>query len=113
MGMESKFTWMNGQLVPTAQAQVPFLTNALHYGTAVFEGIRCYGTEQGPAIFRLRDHMERLIDSAHVLGIRELPFDVEQLCKGAREVVRANEFTSSYVRPVIYLASGGFNLVVD
>lgn len=113
MGMESKFTWMNGKLVPTAEASVPFLTNALHYGTAVFEGIRCYDTERGPAIFRLRDHMERLLASAQVLGVRELPFDVDVLMQGARETVAANGFSGCYIRPLIYLASGGFNLCVD
>jgi branched-chain amino acid aminotransferase len=113
MGMESKYTWMNGRLVPTAEACVPFLTNALHYGTAVFEGLRCYETEQGPAIFRLRDHMERLVASAHVFGIRELPFDTDELVQAARDTVTANGFAGCYIRPVIYLASGGFNLFVD
>jgi branched-chain amino acid aminotransferase len=111
--MESQFTWMNGRLVPTAEATVPFLTNALHYGTAVFEGIRCYNTERGPAIFRLRDHMVRLINSARVLGIRQFPYDAETLVDAAKETVRANKFTECYVRPLIYLSSGGFNLNVD
>ncbi len=111
--MESKFTWMNGQLVPSEQACVPFMTNALHYGTAVFEGIRCYGTGRGPAIFRLREHMERLVDSARVLGIRELPYDAEQLCQAARDTVAANGFANCYIRPVMYLAAGGMNLNVD
>jgi branched-chain amino acid aminotransferase len=113
MGMDSKYTWMNGKLVPTAEACVPFLTNAFHYGTAVFEGIRCYETERGPAIFRLRDHMERLVASAHVFGIRELPFGTEALVQAARDTVAANGFTGCYIRPLIYLASGGFNLSVD
>lgn len=111
--MESQFTWMNGRLVLTSEATVPFLTNALHYGTAVFEGIRCYQTERGPAIFRLRDHMRRLMQSAHVLGVRQLPYSAETLFDAAKEVVRANQFAECYVRPLIYLASGGFNLNVD
>ncbi|MGB8644334.1 MAG: branched-chain amino acid transaminase [Anaerolineae bacterium] len=111
--MESTYTWMNGKLVPSDQALVPFLTNALHYGTAVFEGIRCYSTDRGPAIFRLREHMERLVDSAHVFGIRDVPYTAEQLMQAARETVAANGFTECYIRPVIYLASGGFNLCVD
>lgn len=113
MGMESQYTWMNGKMVPTAEASVPFLTNALHYGTAVFEGLRCYETDRGPAIFRLRDHMERLVASAQVFGIRELPFDVEVLVQAARDTVAANGFRGCYVRPLIYLGSGGFNLCVD
>lgn len=111
--MHSEFTWMDGKLVPTAQANVPFLTNALHYGTAVFEGIRCYATARGPAIFRLRDHMERLADSARVLGIRNLPYTTDELAEGARATVRANGFAQCYVRPLIFLAQGGFNLNVD
>jgi branched-chain amino acid aminotransferase len=111
--MESKFTWMNGQLIPTAEATVPFLTNALHYGTAAFEGIRSYDTERGPAIFRLRDHMTRLVNSARILGIRQFQYDVEMLMDAAKETVRANGFADCYIRPLIYLSSGGFNLNVD
>lgn len=111
--MNPSYTWMNGQLVPSEQACVPFMTNALHYGTAVFEGIRCYPTHRGPAVFRLREHMERLVASAGVLGIGQLPYSAEELAAAARETVAANGFASCYVRPVIYLASGGFNLNVD
>lgn len=111
--MESQYTWMNGRLVPTAEATVPFLTNALHYGTAVFEGIRSYNTERGPAIFRLREHMTRLVNSARVLGIKQFPYDVETLMVAAKETILANHFTDCYIRPLIYLASGGFNLNVD
>ncbi len=111
--MESQFTWMNGRLLPNDQATVPFMTNALHYGTAVFEGIRCYSTERGPAIFRLKDHMERLINSARILGVRQFPYDVETLMAAAKETVLANNFVDCYVRPLLYLASGGFNLNVD
>lgn len=111
--MESQFTWMNGRLVPTAEATVPFLTNALHYGTAVFEGIRSYNTERGPAIFRLREHMTRLVNSAKVLGVRQFQYDVETLMDAAKETVRANNFADCYIRPLIFLSSGGFNLNVD
>jgi branched-chain amino acid aminotransferase len=104
---------MNGRLVPTPEATLPFLTNALHYGTAVFEGIRCYSTERGPAIFRLRDHVDRLFDSGRILGIRQFPYDVDTLIDAAKETVRANGFAECYVRPLVYLASGGFNLNVD
>jgi branched-chain amino acid aminotransferase len=111
--MESKYTWLNGSLVPNEQATVPFMTNALHYGTAVFEGIRSYAAEGGPAIFRLREHVERLANSAYVLGIRELPYSVEQMTDAIRETVAANGLDSCYIRPLIYLSQGGFNLVVD
>jgi branched-chain amino acid aminotransferase len=111
--MEAQFTWMNGRLVSVAEANVPFMTNALHYGTAVFEGIRSYATERGPAIFRLRDHMTRLVNSARILGVKQVPYDVDTLIDAAKETVRANEFGDCYVRPLMYLASGGFNLNVD
>ena len=63
---ETEFIWMNGKLVPWKQATTHFLTHSLHYGTAVFEGIRCYNTEKGPAVFRLKEHVKRLFDSAHI-----------------------------------------------
>ena len=113
MGMESKFIWKNGELVPFEQATLHFLTPALHYGAAVFEGIRSYNTPKGPAIFRLREHVERLFDSARVLGFRELPWTVDEIVKAHKDTVRANGFTDCYVRPLIYLDGGGWNLNVD
>ena len=102
MGFDAKYVWMDGKLVEFQNATVHFLTPALHYGLGVFEGIRCYETERGPAVFRLREHMERLVDSAMVLGYRSLPFDVDQLIAATKEVVRANEFKSCYIRPLVY-----------
>src|SRR5436190_7050064 len=113
MNLESKFVWMNGALVPHEKAVVPFLTPALHYGTAVFEGMRAYGTPRGPAIFRLRDHITRLFQSASIFGFPELPWSQEQVFEGSKAVVRENGFTSCYVRPLIFAASGhmGLNLL--
>src|SRR6476660_1191198 len=93
--METKKTapermWLNGKLVAPSEARPEFLTPALHYGVAAFEGIRCYRTAHGPAIFRLQDHLERLVHSARVIGWRELPFSIEELAKGCRDVVRAS-----------------------
>jgi len=113
MGMESKFIWMNGELVPFEKATIHFLTPALHYGAAVFEGIRTYDTPKGPAVFRLREHMERLLDSAHIFGFRDVPFTLDQIVKAVKDTVRANGFKDCYVRPVIYLDGGGWNLTVD
>jgi branched-chain amino acid aminotransferase len=113
MGMESKFVWKNGELVPFEKATLHFLTPALHYGAAVFEGIRSYNTPKGPAIFRLREHVERLFDSARILGFREFPWTADDLCKAHKDTVRANGFTDCYVRPLIYLDGGGWNLNVD
>jgi branched-chain amino acid aminotransferase len=111
--MESKFIWKNGELVPFEKATLHFLTPALHYGAAVFEGIRSYETPKGPAIFRLREHVERLFNSARILGFREFPWTVEEVMKAHKDTVRANGFTECYVRPLIYLDGGGWNLNVD
>ncbi|HQV93453.1 MAG TPA: branched-chain amino acid transaminase [Anaerolineales bacterium] len=111
--MESKFIWKNGELAPFEQATLHFLTPALHYGAAVFEGIRAYNTPKGPAVFRLREHVERLFDSARVLGFREFPWSVEEAIKAHKDTVRANGFTDCYIRPLMYLDGGGWNLNVD
>jgi len=103
MAPDCKYIWMDGKLVETAQATVSFLTSALHFGQGVFEGIRCYETSRGPAVFRHREHMQRLIDSAHILGFRSLPYTVDELMEATRQLIRANEQTSCYIRPVIYL----------
>ena len=113
MGMESKFIWKNGEMVPFEQATLHFLTPALHYGAAVFEGIRSYNTPKGPAIFRLREHVDRLFASARVLGFREFPWTVEEVLKAHKDTVRANGFSGCYIRPLIYLDQGGWNLNVD
>ena len=111
--METKAIWLNGKLVPKADATLNFLTPALHYGVAVFEGIRCYATARGPCVFRLRDHIERLFDSARVLGFRELPYTVDQIALACLDTVRANGFEECYIRPLVWLAEGGWNLTVD
>ncbi|MGH8247699.1 MAG: aminotransferase class IV, partial [Gammaproteobacteria bacterium] len=113
MGMESKFIWMNGELVPFEKATLHLLTPALHYGAAVFEGIRAYNTAKGPAVFRLKEHIERLFDSARVFGFREFPWTVDEVCEAVRQTVRANEFKDCYIRPLLYLDNGGWNLNVD
>jgi branched-chain amino acid aminotransferase len=113
MGMESKFIWMNGEMLPYEKATLHFLTPALHYGAAVFEGIRAYDTPKGPAVFRLKEHIERLFDSAHIFGFREMPFTVEQVVTAVKDTVRANGFKDCYIRPLMYLDGGGWNLTVD
>ena len=113
MAMESKCIWMNGQMVPFEKATLHFLTPALHYGAAVFEGIRSYNTAKGPAVFRLREHVERLFDSARVFGFREFPWTVDQICEAVKQTVKVNEFKDCYIRPLLYLDAGGWNLTVD
>ncbi len=113
MSMESKYIWMNGEMVPFEKATLHFLTPALHYGAAVFEGIRAYNTAKGPAVFRLKEHAERLLDSARVLGFKELPWSVSEVSAAIKQTVKANGFKDCYIRPLIYLDGGGWNLSVD
>ena len=113
MAMESKFIWMNGEMVPFEKATLHFLTPALHYGAAVFEGIRAYNTVKGPAVFRLNEHVVRLLDSALVLGFRELPWSAEQISTAIKQTVKVNGFKECYIRPLIYLDGGGWNLSID
>jgi branched-chain amino acid aminotransferase len=113
MGMESKYIWMNGALTEFEKATLHFLTPAIHYGLGVFEGIRSYQTDLGPAVFRLREHIERLSDSAKVLGFRSLPYTVDDLCEAVKLTISANGFGDCYIRPLIYLTDGGWNLSTD
>ena len=113
MGMQSKYLWMNGELVEFEKATVHFLTPALHYGVGVFEGIRSYATDQGQAVFRLREHIQRLINSSKVLGFRDFPYTVDELVEAVRQTVAMNEFEECYIRPLAYLTDGGWNLTVD
>lgn len=113
MAMESKYIWMDGELVDFEKATVHVLNPAMHYGAAVFEGIRTYNTEKGPAVFRLREHAERLLDSAHVFGIRDFAFSIDDIVKAVKDTVRANGFSDCYVRPLLYLKGGAWNLNVD
>ncbi len=113
MGMESKYVWMDGELVEFEKATIHFLTPALHYGAAVFEGIRCYATEKGPAVFRLQEHAERLLDSARIFGFRDLPYTPGQVVEGVKMTVAANDMAECYIRPLLYLTGGGWNLNVD
>ncbi len=113
MGMESKFIWVDGELVEFEKATVHMLTAALHYGAAVFEGIRAYKTDKGPAVYRLREHAERLIESAEIFGFRNLPYTVEDVSRAVKETVKANGFSECYIRPLLYLTGGAWNLNID
>ena len=97
--------WMNGELVDWANATVHVGVHGLHYGTGVFEGVRCYDTPRGPAVFRLADHMQRLHDSAKLLYM-DIPFTVEQLREATHELVRANGLSASYIRPIAFYGYG-------
>ncbi|MFN3257303.1 MAG: branched-chain amino acid transaminase [Ilumatobacter sp.] len=101
--------WMNGELVDWDQAQVHVLTHGLHYGSGVFEGIRAYETSQGPAIFRLTEHINRLFSSAKILGM-EIPYTVAELIDATKQVVAVNGLPSCYIRPIAYLGYGEMGL---
>lgn len=110
--MKSDLIWMDGELVPYEQATVHFITPTLHYGVGVFEGIRCYATPQGPAVFRLREHMQRFLESIHILGIQDFPYTVEDLRAAVHQVIQANGFDECYIRPLMYL-EGPMGLNMD
>lgn len=101
--------WMNGELVDWDQAQIHVLTHTLHYGTGVFEGIRAYETPNGPAVFRLTEHIERLHNSAKILGM-EIPYSVEELVEATKATVVSTGLPSCYVRPIAYYGYGEMGL---
>ena len=106
------YIWHNGGIKPWAEATTHVMSHALHYGSSVFEGIRCYETPNGPAIFRLTDHMRRLFASARIYDMA-MPYSLEQLNAASREVIRVNRLTKAYLRPVAYRGLGGFGLSAD
>jgi branched-chain amino acid aminotransferase len=101
--------WMNGEFVAWEDAKVHVLTHSLHYGTAVFEGIRAYETERGAAIFRHQDHLDRLEQSAR-LYYMDLPFSKEQVREATHELIVRNGFKSCYIRPIVYRGAGPMGL---
>lgn len=102
--------WMDGEMVPYDQAKVHVLTHSLHYGLAVFEGMRCYESADGrSAIFRLREHIRRLLDSAHIV-MMPVPFSSEELMKASADVVRVNQFKECYLRPIAFYGEGEMGL---
>ncbi len=97
--------WMDGQLVDWRDAKIHVLTHTLHYGCGVFEGVRAYATPEGAAIFRLREHTERLFNSAKILRMK-IPFGLEEVLGAQREVVRVNNLESAYIRPLAWIGDG-------
>lgn len=110
--MKSEFIWMDGEMVPYNQATVHFITPTLHYGLGVFEGIRCYKTLKGSAVFRLRDHLERFLESIHILGINKFPYTVNQLSEAVHETIKINKFKECYIRPLMWM-DGPLGLNMD
>jgi branched-chain amino acid aminotransferase len=112
MANPAKYVWLDDELKDAARSGVPVVNAGLHYGFTVFEGIRCYATDNGPAVFRLVEHVDRLLDSARIVGFRDLPWTRATLIEAIHKTVAANKFSACYIRPVIYL-DGAMDLVVD
>ena len=106
---DSKFVWKNGQIIPWADATIHMSAHGLHYGTGVFEGIRCYNTVHGPAVFRLDGHLQRMFDSAKMYGL-PIPYSQEELTQGALDVINANGFQDCYLRPIAFYGSGSLGV---
>jgi branched-chain amino acid aminotransferase len=101
--------WYNGELVPWDQATVHVSAHALHYGSSVFEGIRAYETPQGPAVFRLDEHTERLFNSAKIFRI-EIPYSFDEVRTGMLDTIRANGHRSCYIRPLVFRGTGALGV---
>lgn len=104
--------WLDGEMVQWREAKVHVLTHTLHYGMGVFEGVRAYETDSGPAIFRLEDHTERLFNSAKIMRM-DIPFDKDEINEVQKAVVRENNLKSAYLRPMCFYGSEGMGLRAD
>ncbi|MCW8868975.1 MAG: branched-chain amino acid transaminase, partial [Marinobacter sp.] len=104
--------WMDGEMVPWRDAKTHVLTHTLHYGLGCFEGVRAYNTANGPAIFRLKEHTDRLFRSAHILNMK-MPFSKDEINEAQRAAVRENNLDEAYLRPMAFLGSEGMGLRAD
>lgn len=106
---KSDYIWFNGSMVKWAEAKVHVMSHALHYGTSVFEGVRCYDTHKGPAVFRHREHMQRLHDSAKIYRM-PVEYSVDQLMAATRETLLKNNLKSAYIRPLVFVGDVGMGV---
>ncbi|MEC8897091.1 MAG: branched-chain amino acid transaminase [Pseudomonadota bacterium] len=104
--------WLDGEMVPWREAKTHVLTHTLHYGLGCFEGVRAYNTSNGPAIFRLKEHTDRLFRSAHILNMK-MPFSKDEINEAQRAAVRENNLDEAYLRPMAFLGSEGMGLRAD
>ncbi|SFM62378.1 branched-chain amino acid transaminase [Marinobacter zhejiangensis] len=104
--------WLDGEMVPWREAKTHVLTHTLHYGLGCFEGVRAYNTAEGPAIFRLQEHTDRLFRSAHILNMK-MPFSKDELNQAQCAAVRENNLDEAYLRPMVFLGSEGMGLRAD
>ncbi|MFV7772519.1 branched-chain amino acid transaminase [Shewanella marisflavi] len=105
----AELIWFNGEIMPWGDAKVHVMSHALHYGTSVFEGIRVYNTPQGPAGFRLTDHVQRLYDSAKIYRM-PVPYSFEQTMQACRDIVLSNKLDSAYIRPLVFFGDVGMGI---
>ncbi|WP_392553036.1 branched-chain amino acid transaminase [Orbus wheelerorum] len=106
---KSDYIWFNGEMVKWAEAKVHVMSHALHYGSSVFEGVRCYDTHNGPAVFRHREHMQRLHDSAKIYRM-PVSYSVEELMTATRQTLINNNLKSAYIRPLIFIGDVGMGV---
>lgn len=102
---EAKYIWFNGELVPWKDAKIHVLSHVVHYGSSFFEGMRCYKTTQGPAVFRLDEHVDRLFDSCKIYRV-DLPYSRSEIREAVLTTIRSNQLSSCYVRPIVYRGYG-------
>ena len=102
---EAEYIWFNGKLVPWQDARIHVLSHVVHYGSSFFEGMRCYETNQGPAVFRLDEHVDRLFDSCKIYRV-DIPYSKDEVREAILETIRSNKLVSCYVRPVVYRGYG-------
>lgn len=112
MVQKTKKIWVDGKFVDWDDAKVHVLAHTLHYGVGAFEGIRCYKTEDGgSAVFRLKEHVDRLFDSMHILTL-EIPFKPEEICQAIRKTLQVNGLAEGYIRPIAFIGEGEMGLYV-
>ncbi|WP_338559221.1 branched-chain amino acid transaminase [Erwinia sp. E_sp_B04_7] len=109
MTKKADFIWFNGEMVKWEEAKVSVMSHALHYGTSVFEGVRCYDSHKGPVVFRHREHMQRLRDSAKIYRF-PVSQSVDELMEACREVLRVNKLKSAYIRPLVFVGDVGLGV---
>tara|TARA_B100001287_G_scaffold26234_1_gene18980 strand:+ start:9606 stop:10526 length:921 start_codon:yes stop_codon:yes gene_type:complete len=109
LNTNSKFIWLNGNFQPFDETNVHLLSNTLHYGMGVFEGVRAYETNEGGAIFRLHDHTKRLFDAASKVNI-SIPYSIDELCDAQKESMSKNNLLEGYIRPIVFLGSESMGL---
>ena len=107
---KSDYIWLNGEMIPWADAKIHVMSHALHYGTSVFEGVRCYETHKGPAIFRHKEHAQRLLNSAKIYRF-PVPYSLEEIMEATRQVIKKNNLKSAYIRPLVFIGDVGMGVI--